>query len=272
MNRSALAFILAAILAISGTAAAQLASPDIAEHETGYSKIQYIDSGKLLYNFHWTSTKFQKDGKTFVRIDAKGDNDLTGAKRIDWTEETLLEIAGPTVRSVYWKKKSTGAEHMTWSLDYDWTAKKADYQYNDEATGKKEAKKIDLKDGAVGGDALQVALRGFPFEKGAGTQFKSQIVTGDGMLIDGSIIFRGEETIVTPAGPVETYRLELKPSGALGLVAPKMLYWFAKAKPHAWIRYEGRDEGLTNPRTRNFLVEFDPKECFAPKPVQEAPK
>ncbi len=48
-------------------------------------------------------------------------------------------------------------------------------------------------------------------------------------------------------------------AGAIGAVAPDMFMWFAKTPPHAWLRYDGRDEGLTSPRTKNVLTKYEPR-------------
>ncbi len=258
-------WLLAVAVSVSmlGMAYAQLSTPPFAEQETGVQRIQYIESGKTLYNVRWTCKRVARGGRTFLEYQLTGDNNLQGAARIDWTEQALMEWTAEGVRTINWAKKSTGAERMSWQLDYDWAGRVARYTYVDNATGKKEAKTIKIATGAIAGDALNFVLRSFPFEKGKGTQIKGQIIMTDGSTLEGVIIHLGEEKLKTAFGIIDTYKLQLKPAGALGMVAPKMFMWYTKSAPHIWLRFDGRDDGLTNPRTMNTLVDFQPRNLIA---------
>jgi len=246
------------------TSFGQLAIPEIAEHESGIQKIQLAESEKTLYNFQWHAEKFTKDNKTFIKFEGRGDNATEGKGRIDWTEESLIEVTPSGVRSIYWKKKSTGAEQMTWLLQYDWENLKAHYSWSDALSGKKEDKILNFEKGAIAGDSLNLALRGFPFEKGKGYKFKTQIILSDGTVLDGYIIHRGSEKLKTAFGELDTYKLELKPTGAIGVVAPKMYIWFTKSVPHVWLRFDGKEEGPFEPRTKNVLLQYSPSEWIRP--------
>ncbi len=199
-----------------------------------------------------------------VTVKGKGDNGKSGAERIDWTEEMVFEIVPNGVRSRYWKKKSTGAEQMTWHLRYDWKAKKSHYSWSDALTGKKENKTHGLEGKILPGDSLFWLLKGFPFEKGEGYRIEGLMIMTDGGSLGGALIHRGEETLKTAFGPIETYKVELKPTGAIGLIAPKMIAWYTKKAPHIWLRFDGRDDGLTKPRTKNVLLKYEPAGAIAP--------
>lgn len=260
-------FLISAALAltIACTAFAQFDMPEIAEHESGTQKIMFIESEKILYNFRWTMEKFAKDNKTFIRFKGYGDNDKkAAAERIEWTEESLAELTANGIRSVYWEKKSTGAEQMSWLLEYDWTNLKAHYSWSDALTNKKEEKELKFTQDAISGDALYLVLRSFPFEKGAGYKYKAQIVLTDGSVINGYVINHGLEKLETAFGVLDAYKLELKPVGVVGAVAPDMFIWYTKSKPHIWLRFDGRDEGLFAPRTKNVLLQYSPAEWIKP--------
>ena len=151
---------------------------------------------------------------------------------------------------------------MTWNMKYDWAAKKVAYSFEDAVASKKSSKEIPLESNALAGDSMFWALRGFPFEKGPGITFNGRIIDANGTTLGGKIIHRGEETITTAFGPLACYKLELKPTGVIGLVAPKMWIWYTKADPHIWVRFDGRDDGLTKPRTKNVLVDYSPKSAI----------
>jgi hypothetical protein len=106
------------------------------------------------------------------------------------------------------------------------------------------------------------ALRGFPFEKGAGVEYTGQIIDSSGMVYTGSIIHRGEEKVKTAFGEIDTYKLELKPKGLVGMVSPKMYIWYTKASPHVQVLFEGRDAGLTSSRTKKKLIGYEPKSAI----------
>ncbi|MBZ0272297.1 hypothetical protein K8I61_09675 [bacterium] len=242
-------------LAAGAFAGELLANVGLAGTETGVHEIRYVESDELLYNFRWTAEPATVDGTPHIKYTAAGDNAKDGEARIEWAEESLMQLTPRGIRTVYWTKKSTGDEQMDWKLRYDWAAKKAHYTWNDRKEDKHEQKTISFGDDAIPGDALYFILRGFPFEKGEGTTFKGDIVMTDGSTLGGAIIHRGEETIDTPLGKREAYKLELKPTSfALKLVAPSMYIWYDKQPPHVWLRFDGREEGPLAPRTKNVVV------------------
>ncbi|MCZ7583518.1 MAG: hypothetical protein M5R36_09390 [Deltaproteobacteria bacterium] len=232
----------------------------MAEHESAVTAIKYIDTGETLYNFRWEATRTNDGGKTVVTVKGNGDNAKQGAERITWTEEGQFEIGADGLRSRYWKKDSAGAEKMHWKLEYDYAAKTAHYAWSDDVTGKKENKDIALEENFIPGDVLFWLLRGYPFEQSEGYTLKGEMVMTEGNTMGGALIHRGEEKIKTPFGEIDCYKIELKPTSLiLGIAAPKMYAWYTKAEPHVFLRFDGRDDGLTNPRTMNVLLEYEPK-------------
>lgn len=241
-------------------AGAQVSPPDTAEMESGVTRTIFIDSGETVYNMSWSRKRFEKDGKTYLAFQLKGDNNTQGAERVEWKEDSLLELTPAGPRTVYWKKDSSGAEDEHWKLEYDWPARTLRYTYSDGLSGKSESRSLSFEEGAVPSDAMRLLLRGFPFEKGEGYQFRCQIILTDGKLLKGAIIHRGEEDLDTNFGLIRAYKLELKPSGVIGMVVPKMFMWYTKSKPHIWLRSDARDAGLLKPRTKNVLLFSTPRE------------
>jgi len=259
-----MAIALGTMLLTASICSAQSRLPEIAEHESGVQRIMFIESGKTVYNFRWSSEKFTKDGETFVKYEGHGDNNTEGKERIDWTEEALFKLTPKGLQTVYWKKQSSGAEQMTWLLEYDWGAHKVSYSWSDALSGKSEKKSLEFDANAIAGDSLNFNLRGFPFEKGKGYKYKAQIIMSNGSLLNGYVIHRGEEKLQTAFGELDTYKLELKPTGLKGVVAPKMYMWYTKSKPHIWLRFDGKDADLWNPRTKNVLLKYEPAEWIKP--------
>lgn len=246
------------ILFASSVAFGQLHKPEFADKESGVEQIMYIESGKVLYNYRWTAVKTQSGGKILVTITGQGDNNVQGDQRIEWTEKSVMEVLDNGLRTISWDKKSTGAEQETWKTTYNWNTKKVDVFWENRATGKKKTKVVQIKGNALAGDSMLQALRGFPFEKPVGTTIKGKIIDSSGMIMGGEIIHRGEEKIKTAFGEIDTYKLELNPTGLIGIVAPTMYIWYTKSAPHICVRFDGRDNGLTNPRTKKLLLEYEP--------------
>ena len=251
-------------LALPRAASAQFATPQIGDKESGVQKIQFIESGKPLSNMKWTITKTTVNGKPAFKKELTGEWFKDGSGPITWKEESIFEMDGGTVRTISWHKQSAGAEKETFQLDYDWAARKLHYYYFDALSGKKKDKVIPLEGDVIAGDAMELMMRGFPFEKGEGYKYVAKVVMADGSFLGGSIVHRGEETVATPFGKLPCYKLELKPAGALGVVAPKMYYWVTKKAPHVLVKYEGRDNGPFDPRTINALTEYSPAEWVKP--------
>ncbi len=246
------------ILAFTGQGIAQLSAPIFADKESADEKIMFIKSGAIVYNYKWTAVKENKNGKTIVTITGYGDNNLQGPERIEWKETSVMQILDNGLRTLSWKKDSSGAEQESWTLKYNWVERKVDYKFTDRASGKSKTKVISLADNALAGDSMFFALRGFPFEKGKGTKIVGKIVDQNGGVIEGAMISHGEEKLSTDFGYIDTYKLELKPTGIIGVVAPKMWIWYTKAKPHIMLRFDGRDAGLTSPRTKKVKVKYEP--------------
>jgi len=242
-------------------ASAQSIGPiEVLPHESGVQKTRYIGKDATLYNYSWD---MKKEGSR-INYSAKGDNGKQGAKRIEWTEKSVMEIVPGDVRTLSWVKESSGAEQQTWKLEYDWTARKMKYTWTDRTTGKKDEKTVELSQKAHAGDGMHLLVRGFPFDKGPGAKISGDFVMTNGQVFAATMIFRGEERIETAFGPVDAYKIEFKLGGAIGGLAPKMFTWYTKAAPHIFLRYEGKDDGLTRPRTVNDLIKYSPEGTIAP--------
>jgi hypothetical protein len=262
-------FVLVIALALLSPAiltAAELGPVEIAPEESGVQRTRFEKGQDTIYNYKWT---LKRDGSR-VTVTARGDNNKSGAKRVEWAENSVLEWTGRGVRTISWSKDSSGAEQESWKLAYDWAGHKMVYTWHDRVSGKKETKTIELGPKAMPADAMYFMMRGFPFEKGVGTRIDADFVLTDGQILPGYIVLRGEERIQTPMGALDTYKLEMKLSGALGGLAPKMFMWFTKSKPHLFVRYDGKDAGLTKGRTTNELLKYTPSESIKTVPAQEA--
>ena len=233
--------------------------PGIAENESGYNETRFTgeDGGRVM-DVRWSLTRTEQDGRTIVTRSSTGTWYL-GEGPIQWTEESVMELTSAGLRSLSWRKQSSGVEQETWAITYDWDSRRIDYSWSDALSERSRRETIELPGNVIPGDSLELVLRGFPFERGEGFRYRAQVVMADGSFLDGNVVHRGVERIETPFGEVECYKLELKPTGALGLVAPRMYYYFTVAEPHVFVLLDGREAGPFKPRTLNTLREFEPR-------------
>ena len=262
MNRIACLVSVLAVALPAAALAAELGPIEIAPQESGVQMTRFEKKTEALYNYSWN---VKRDGGKVV-FSAKGDNNKSGAKRIEWTENSVMELNGSSLRTLSWSKDSTGAEQESWKLTYDWAGGKVHYNYQDRAGGKKESKSVELGSTAFSSDAMYFMLRGFPFEQGPGARIDGDFVLTNGQVLPAYIILRGEEKVTTPMGTFDTYKLEMKLKGALGPIAPKMFMWFTKDKPHLFVRYDGKEAGITSGKPVNVLLKFSPAEWIKPLP------
>lgn len=231
----------------------------IGVRESGVQQIRYADSEETLYNYNWELIRKDAENGTIITIHGRGDNNRKGEDRIEWTEESELELTKNGLRTLFWRKRSSGAEQETWLIRYDWTNRRAAYTHEDRLSEKKEEKTLAFGLNAYALDSINFHLRGFPFEKGKGTRLEGEFILTDGSVMEGAIVHAGEERLESAFGSLEAYKLEIDPWGFIGVFAPKMYLWFTKSKPHLFLRYDGKDDGLLKPRTVNELTGYKPK-------------
>ena len=265
MKRRLLVFGIFLLLFVAGGVTwAQLKPPIVADVEKGHQKVMYSESGKHLYDLRWTQTKTVENNRTLVKYNSRGNNMLSGKERVEWTEESLAELTPKGLRTLYWKKDSSGAEKESWKIAYDWKTHKAEYSYQNHLNGKKESKSLKFSANTFPSDSMFVLLRGFPFDQGEGYKIEGEFLLTDGSTISGAIIHRGEEKLKTAFGVLDAYKLELKPSGLTGVFAPTMNLWYSRKAPHVFLRFDGRDEGVFKPRTKNVMISFSPEPWVTP--------
>lgn len=268
-------WILIPLMVLSGAQHASadvLQAPAFARQESAVQSIQYLKSGEILYNFRWDLELSENGGQRFVNYKGYGDNTLKGENRVDWTEEARYLLSKTGLQTIFWKKDSSGAEKESWKLSYDWKKRRVNYEYIDHLSGKHDEKLLTIGQGAMPSDAMYFLLRAFPFERGAGAKIEGEFILTDGTILKGAIIHRGEQKLKTAFGVIDTYKLEMDPSGFIGAFAPSMYLWYTKTEPHIFLRFDGKDNGLLKPRTRNVLLDYKPEKWITASRQNKAEK
>jgi len=264
--RAATILALAALAALAATAFAadDLSPPNFAERESGLQKSTFVDDGQAVMDINWTLDRSKKNGRTLIHRKVEATWFLE-KEPIPWKEDHLMEIApGGVLRTLTWKKDSYGDEQQTWEVVYDWKAMKVRHKWTDRKSGKIKENTLDLDESVITGESLELILRGFPFEKGEGYRIEARLLFNGESFLNGHVIHRGEQTVETPLGKVAAYKLELKPTGLKGRLAPTMYYYFTKSEPHLFVLLDGREAGPFKPRTKNVLTQYEPRDRLAP--------
>jgi hypothetical protein len=88
------------------------------------------------------------------------------------------------------------------------------------------------------------------------------LVTRDGKVFGMLARIIGRERVDVPAGSFECYRVELAPTGLIGVLAdlamPKTYMWHAVAAPHIWVKFQGVEGGPGGREIIRELVQFTP--------------
>ena len=239
-------------------ALAQMKLPEVADVETGVQKSTFVDDGKLVMEVKFTNTKVIEGGKTLVKRKVNATWFLS-KQPIPWEEESVIEIGPKGVRTLSWKKDSYGDENESWAVTYDWDKMKVHSKWTHRPSKKTKEKTLDLTDDVVTGDAFELILRGFPFREGRGDQDGREDPVQRGLVSARLRHPPGRGDDRHPVGEKQAYKLELKPTGLKGALAPAMYYYFAKEAPHVYLYLDGREAGPFQPRTKNLLVEFTPE-------------
>jgi len=201
----------------------------------------------------------------------------------EWTMEPTREKESPAVRftEVGHGRYSPYALPISWSLVAVWTADsefrplRSEKTITDEnghtiATERKtfdqaagtvhlertraghrpETKQLSIPPDTLTVEGIAGILQFLPFENWR--PFTAHMLTNDPQLYKITFELRGKERVRTSAGEFEAYKIELVPElGALSVFRPflrKAYFWFSTAAPHAWLRYEGPENGQGTPQ------------------------
>ena len=193
--------------------------------ESGESKVRLVLNAQGLTNpytrdMKWESVSVWKSGAAFTPVQAVTEvRDMQG--NLVMTERKAVDDSAGTVTFVREDHENNGSVNESFETERD----------------------LMIVEGIV------LALRSLPF--GTDDTVKAQFLTNEPDLYNVEFKQKGRETINTPGGEVECYKVELVPKlGALNVFKvffPKTYFWFTVAPPHKWVRYEGLENDRDSP-------------------------
>ncbi len=228
-----------------------MSTPPMSKKEEGSFITSYKEGGTR-WKATWTLDEFIERGESKVRLVLSAEG-----------------ITNPFTRDMKWESVSvwksgaafTPVEASTEVKDMQGNLVMTERKTVDESTGAVTFVRKDYENGGSVNESFEpdrdllivegivLALRSLPF--GTDDTIKAQFLTNEPDLYNVEFRQKGRETIKTPDGEVECYKVELVPKlGALNVFKvffPKTYFWFTVAPPHKWVRYEGLENDRDSP-------------------------
>jgi len=259
-----LSFVVTILLAfiINPLPSESIGVPQMGNKEEGSFVTFYKEGGKR-WEGKWTMKKYEEEGETKVRIvmDARG---LTSpfSKDMEWESVSVWKEADGKflpveAETVY--KDTGGNVKMTENVTVDESGGDVIFTRKNLDGGESTTETFEAPHDLLIVDGMIVALRALPFE--SGDTLKTDFLSTEPEMYDVEFKQKGTETIKTPEGEIECYKVELVPKlGVLNVFKvffPKTYFWFTKAPPHRWVRYEGLEKGRDTPHVIMEVTRFE---------------
>lgn len=253
-----------ATLCLSGPtyASDSMPVPPMASAERGEYHARNASTGDELWQSTWALEKTASHGHTQIQVreDGKGrrDSDVPTA----WTVEMTMDLSDQAARLAIAREVRDAAGRLieVQQRELDYMSGSGRVTTTDERTGKSQSRSFPLTTKSIGIEMLATELRLLPDLKDQLMHF--DLVTRDGKIYRMEAKIVGQEQVTVPAGRFDCFKVEMAPTGLLGvlakLVLPKMYMWHTVAAPHFWVKFQGNEGRLGSPEIIRELVRFTP--------------
>jgi hypothetical protein len=248
----------AAALFLALVMAAQLKAPPVLPADHG-AVMASTTKGIVRWSANWTMEPSSVDGKKAVRFTEKGKGQFSPfTQEVQWSMECIW-LADGKFFPIHFEKTIRDGHGEVLAVEtkvFDRDTGKVTFERRDEK-GVTEKSAFSAPADALAIEGIAGILQNFPFGKpGSAASVSGHLLSNEPKLYEVTIEDRGTEMLKTESGPVNCYKLELVPH--LGLLNvfkvfyPKSYFWFRAAAPHAWVRYQGLENG---PGTPEIVIE-----------------
>jgi hypothetical protein len=230
--------------------AAQIHAPHVIPKEHGAVTASTAD-GKPRWTANWTMEPWTSGGHRAVRFTETGSGHYSPfTQEVQWNLESIW-LAEGNYFPLQFQKTIQDKQGRTLAVEtktFDPASGKVTFER------KNDKGSANTSSFAAGANTLTIEgiagiLESFPFEKSEALQ--AHFLSNEPKLYDVTIEPRGKERIKTKVGAMDCYKLEMVPHLGLLNVAklfyPKTVFWFSMEKPHAWVRYQGLENGPGSP-------------------------
>jgi hypothetical protein len=234
-------------------ASSQLKAPVTIPTDRG-TVVTSTTKGEMRWTAHWTMEPWTVGGKKAVRFTENGKGQYSPfSQEVNWMLESIW-LADGSFFPLQFEKTVRNAQGQILAIDrknFDSAAGKVKFEHRNEK-GETETSTFSAAPDILTIEGIAGILQFFPFGKSGSTgSMHGHMLSNEPNLYDVTIEPRGMERVKTSGGDVDCYKLELVPHlGLLNLVKvfyPKTYFWFQVTEPHAWVRYQGLENGPGSP-------------------------
>jgi hypothetical protein len=248
----------AALLLILMIATSQLKAPAAIPNDHG-TVVTSTVKGEIRWTANWTMEPWTAGGKKAVRFTENGKGQYSPYEQeVRWTVESIW-LADGSFFPLQFEKTVRDAQGQTLAVEkknFDSAAGTVKFEHRIEK-GETETSTFSAAPDILTIEGIAGVLQFFPFGKsGSSGTLHGHMLSNEPKLYDVTIESRGTERVKTARGDIDCYKIELVPHlGLLSLMKvfyPKTYFWFRVAEPHAWVRYQGLENG---PGTPEIIME-----------------
>jgi len=230
--------------------AAQIQAPTVIPKDHGTVSASSTD-GKPRWTASWTMEPWISGGKRAVRFTETGSGRYSPfSQDVQWNLESVW-LADKNYYPLQFQKTIRDMQGRTLAIErknFDPLTGKVRFERQNEK-GSKESSTFSAAANVLTIEGIAGILESFPFEGSEGIQ--AHFLSNEPKLYDVTFEPRGTERLKTAKGPIDCYKIEMVPHLGLLNVArpffPKTYFWFSTASPHAWVRYQGLENGSGSP-------------------------
>lgn len=210
------------------------------------------DSDGRRWSSRWTMDEAVFDGRPIIAMTEEGEGRYSGFDvDVRWRTETSWSADAP-FRPLSSEKTFTDADGrplLREHTEFDHSDGEIRFRSEDLRTGKSATETLELPADTLSIEGIAAALRMLDF--GEDPSVETHLFSPEPRLYEVTLEARGRETLRTPKGDVECYKIEVVPHvGILGLfrfLLPHAYFWFEVDAPHEWVRYQGPENGRGTP-------------------------
>lgn len=245
-----------------------LGAPDVIKAPTTISRehgsiVVSDKNGKQRWTAEWTMEPSREQGRSAVRFTETGRGHYYPyPQEIHWSLAAVWNAQSRFSPLRFEKNISDSSGRLIATERKNFDPIKSIVQFDRTRTGgRSERKRLSVPYDTLTVEGIAGVLRFLPFNPWR--PLSAHFLTNEPQLYEIRIEMRGTESVKTPAGVFECYKLEIVPQ--LGILnvgrvfLPKTYFWFSVAAPHFWVRYEGPENGPGTPQIVMELQTYEPE-------------
>lgn len=235
--------------------------PPLGPIERGEYRARDARTEEELWRTRWKLEARIREGATTIQVEEEGRGSQEGIGPAAWSVRIDAVFAGGDRRLSSRREIRNDAGRLVRveERDLNYGSGSGRITVTDGGTSQKEIRQISLTPTSISAEMLAAHLRLLPDRDGRQARF--DLITRDGKDVPVAASVVGTERVTVPAGTFECYKIEIDPTGFLGLLSdiflPRIFMWHTVAAPHYWVKYQGPDEGRLSREIIRELVRFE---------------